>query len=180
MRTILSAGCVLEPLVEDHAAEMFEVLSDPAIYEFENGPPPSAEWLTTRYRALEKRGPQEGSELWLNWVIRLPEGSLAGYVQATVMPAGVACLACELNSRHWQQGIGRRAVLAMLEELNSFYGVTTYIAVLKAMNFRSKALLNSLGFVTGDLFTQEQYRDEADEQAMIFEAQWLKERPGPS
>lgn len=41
MRTIEASRCVLEPQVAAHACEMFSVLSDPAIYEFENEPPPA-------------------------------------------------------------------------------------------------------------------------------------------
>jgi hypothetical protein len=46
---ILRAGAlVLEPQVAAHAAEMFRVLGDPAIYEFENAPPESEAWLARR------------------------------------------------------------------------------------------------------------------------------------
>lgn len=125
---------------------MFGVLSDPAIYEFENEPPPSEEWLVRRYQVLEQRRSADGNEKWLNWVIRLPGGELAGYVQATVLPSAVASVAYELNSRYWRQGIGSNAVVAMLEELRSEYGVHTFVAILKSANFRSLGLLRSLGF----------------------------------
>lgn len=95
----MSAVLQLEPLQAEHADAMFEVLSDPAIYEFENAPPASREWLRARYQRLALGGPADGSERWLNWVIRLPDGALAGYVQATVFPSGLALVAYELNSR---------------------------------------------------------------------------------
>ena len=125
---------------------MFEVLSDAAIYEFENAPPASAEFLVHRYERLESRRSANGSELWLNWVIRLPSGALAGYVQATVVQGDAAYMAYELASRYWRQGIGRTAVRAVLAELATTYGVKIFLAVLKAKNFRSEALLRSLGF----------------------------------
>ncbi len=167
MRTITTAHCMLEPLVAAHAPAMFRVLGDPAIYAFENEPPPSEEALVRRYRQLESRGPADGSETWLNWVIRLPGGELAGYVQATVLPSGAATVADELNSRHWRQGIGSSAVRAMLEELHARYAVDAFVAVLKAANFRSAALLRSLGFVPGDAGQQLRHRDQADEQVML-------------
>lgn len=167
MRTLQSARCTLEPQLQAHAAEMFEVLADPAIYEFENEPPPSVQWLAERYRRLGTRGPDDGSEQWLNWVVRLPSGALVGYVQATVLPSDVACVAYELGSAHWRQGIGSSAVRAMLDELREHYGVHTYVAVLKARNFRSEALLRNLGFEPGDLQQQAQYRDEPDELVMV-------------
>lgn len=166
MRVLQATRCTLEPQVEAHAAEMFEVLSDPAIYEFENAPPPSAQWLATRYRRLQARGPEDGSEQWFNWVVRLPCGALAGYVQATVLPSSLAYVAYELGSAHWRQGIGSSAVRAMLEELHTQHGVHTFLAVLKAANFRSEALLRHLGFEPGSPALQLQHRDEPDELVM--------------
>ena len=167
MRTLRTARCTLEPQLQVHAAEMFEVLDDPAIYEFENEPPPSVQWLAERYRRLESRGPDDGSEQWLNWVVRLPAGALAGYVQATVLPSGVAFVAYELGSAHWPQGIGSSAVRAMLDELREQHGVHTFLAVLQARNFHSEALLRSLRFEPGDPQQQAQYRDEPDELVMV-------------
>ena len=170
MRTILATHCTLEPQVAAHAAEMFRVLSDPAIYEFENAPPPSEDFMVERLRRLESRGPADGRQKWLNWVVRLPGGSLAGYVQATVLPSGISYVAYELNSQHWRKGIGTSAVTAMLDELRSSYGVHTFIAVLKARNLRSLGLLRSLGFQPGDDEQTEHARDEPDEAVMILAA----------
>ena len=167
MKTIVASRCVLEPQVTEHAAEMFGVLSDPAIYEFENEPPPSQQSLRSRYERLEKRGPADASEQWLNWVIRLPSGVLAGYVQATVLQTGVAYVAYELNSQHWRQGFGSSAVGAMLEQLRIEYEVHTFVAVLKVKNFRSMALLQNLGFTEASAEQQTQYRDEEDELVMF-------------
>lgn len=170
MRLLRATRCTLEPLLEAHAAEMFGVLSDPAIYEFENAPPPSSQWLAERYRRLEARGPGDGSEQWLNWAVRLPGGEMAGYVQATVLPASLAYVAYELGSAHWRQGIGSSAVRAMLEELRAQHGVRSFVAVLKAANFRSEALLRSLGFEIGSAAQQSQHRDEPDELVMVRQA----------
>ena len=92
MRTLIATRCTLEPQVVAHAGEMFIVLSDPAIYEFENAPPVSKEWLTDRFAKLESRTSSDGTEHWLNWVVRLPNGELAGYVQATVQNISTAKL----------------------------------------------------------------------------------------
>jgi RimJ/RimL family protein N-acetyltransferase len=167
MRTVFCAPYTLEPQVPEHAHEMFAVLSDPAIYEFENSPPTSEEWLRTRFKRLETRSSSDGKEHWLNWVIRLPNGRLAGYVQATVVESGTACVAYEINSEYWRQGIGSCTVLAMLQELEHQYAVTGFVAVLKAENYRSKALLLKLGFSAAGTEQQEKYRDEPDELVML-------------
>jgi [ribosomal protein S5]-alanine N-acetyltransferase len=167
MRAIPGPRYVLEPQLAAHAREMFAVLSDPAIYEFENAPPVSEQWLEERYRRLESRGPDDGSELWLNWVIRLPNRELAGYVQASVLGQGVAMIAYELNSRYWRQGIGSSAVQAVMDELAEVYGVRDFVAVLKAANYRSGGLLQKLGFAVASEAQCLQYRDEADELVMV-------------
>ena len=105
------------------------MLSDPAIYEFENEPPTSEEALSRRYAMLERRHSDDGTEAWLNWVIRLPSGELAGYVQATVLDSGSAYIAYELASRYWRQGIGSSAVAAMMSELQTNHAVRLYVAV---------------------------------------------------
>jgi len=146
---------------------MFRVLSDPAIYEFENDPPRSEEWLARRYEFLESRGSPDGTEQWLNWVVQLPAGELAGYVQATVLASGTSYVAYELNSRYWRQGIGSNAVTAVLEELRSTYAVHTVVAALKTANYRSVALLQRLGFSPASQPQAAEFRPEADERVMV-------------
>lgn len=146
MRALQAPGCTLEPQVAAHAPEMFVVLSDPAIYEFENEAPRSLAWLAERYARLESRASADGTEAWLNWVVRVPSGELAGYVQASVLPSADALVAYELASRFWRRGLGRSAVSAMLAELSASHGVHRFVAVLKGANYRSLGLLRSLGF----------------------------------
>ncbi len=50
MRTIEAGPLTLVPQTRAHAEEMFAVLSDPAIYTYENAPPPSLEWLRESIR----------------------------------------------------------------------------------------------------------------------------------
>lgn len=137
---------ILEPQMATHAAEMFAVLSDPAIYEFENEPPSSVDALRARFTRLESRQSPDGREQWLNWVIRVPASGLIGYVQTTVREGGHAAIAYELSSAHWSRGFASEAVLAMIGELVGRHEVRTLSAVLKRDNFRSMKLLQRLGF----------------------------------
>lgn len=146
MRAVAAPGLTLEPQTAAHAEEMFAVLSDPAIYEYENEPPPSLEWLRTRFTKLESRRSPDGGEAWLNWVIRLPTGALAGYVQATVQANGCASIAYELSSAYWGRGLATRSAGAMIGELEGRYGVSDVFAVFKQANHRSMRLLERLGF----------------------------------
>jgi ribosomal-protein-alanine N-acetyltransferase len=146
MHVIERAGLTLEPQTVAHAEEMFGVLSDPAIYEYENEPPPSVEWLRARFTKLESRQSPDGQEQWLNWVIRLPTSELIGYVQATVRSNGYAAIAYELSSTYWGRGLASQAVQAMIGELVERYGVRKLSAVFKRENQRSARLLERLGF----------------------------------
>jgi [ribosomal protein S5]-alanine N-acetyltransferase len=151
MRAIDADVLTLEPQTTAHAEEMFAVLSDPAIYEFENQPPPSVEWLRTRYAKLESRRSPDGGERWLNWVIRLRAGQLVGYVQATVVANGDTFIAYELASAHWGQGLAKTAVGAILTELFEHDQIRRFWAVLKRDNYRSVRLLERLGFAQATL-----------------------------
>lgn len=146
MRTLHFPAGTLEPQVAAHADEMFAVLGDPAIYEFENEPPASADALRWRYERLESRGSPDGREGWLNWVLRLPDGRAAGYLQATTYDGGRADVAYVLASAHWGRGLAAQAVQAMLDELATQHGITALSAILKQANHRSLALLQRLGF----------------------------------
>jgi RimJ/RimL family protein N-acetyltransferase len=157
---------MLEPLAARHAGVMFAVLSDPAIYEFENEPPPSAEWLEDRYRRLETRTSADGSELWLNWVVLL-DGQAIGYVQSTVEPAGQAWVAYEFASTYWGRGLASLATRTMIDELQDRYGVHTLLAELVAANHRSVRLLERLGFEAAGRDLADAHPVEAHERLMV-------------
>ena len=167
MRIIATPTLTLEPQTVAHAEEMFVVLSDPAIYEYENEPPPSLEWLRTRFAKLESRQSADGQQQWLNWVIRLPTSELIGFVQATVRLNGNAGIAYVLASAYWGRGLARDAVAAMMGELVEQYGVRTFSAVLKRENLRSVKLLERLGFSLASVAEHVEYQVELDELLML-------------
>lgn len=175
MRVIRTSQLALEPQLTTHAEEMFAVLSDPAIYEYENAPPSSLQWLQTRFSKLESRQSHDGREQWLNWVVRLGAGELIGYVQATVRADGAdgadgiygsALIAYEFASAFWGRGLAHEAAAAMVAELVARYQVRSFFAILKRENNRSMRLLQRLNF---SLATPEQhvaYHVDADEALM--------------
>ena len=171
MRVIETAALTLVPQTAAHAEEMFVVLSDPAIYEYENEPPLSVERLRARFAKLESRRSPDGEERWLNWVIRLGESRLIGYVQATVRPNGSAAIAYELASAFWGRGLGRQAVEAMIRELAQGYEVRSFSAVLKRENLRSLRLLERIGFAPAPPELQARCEVEPGEILMLREIQ---------
>ena len=167
MRVIRTPRLALEPQVAAHAEAMVDVLSDPAIYEYENAPPSSVEWLRERYRKLESRRSGDGREQWLNWVMRMNDGRLIGYVQATVTDDGAAAIAYELGSAWWGQGLASEAVTAMIEALRDDYAVHRLSAVFKSANARSRRLLDRLGFTAASADDESAAGIEPDESLML-------------
>ena len=157
---------MLEPLCAVHAEEMFAVLADPAIYEFENEPPESVARLQVRYTRLEARVSPKGDEQWLNWAVRQPSGELAGFVQATILSKQQSYIAYVLASRFWRQGVASSAVRAVLADLATNYSVNEAFAVLKSANYRSMGLLRKVGFMQLASGTAPPWAPENDEVTM--------------
>ena len=163
MNALRTARLTLLPQLAAHADEMFAVLGDPALYEYENQPPESIEWLRARFARLESRGSADGRQRWLNWVIRAADDRLIGYVQATVLAGGSAYIAYVLGSTHWGRGLAGEATAAVMDELSTHDGVTEFIAVLKRDNRRSLRLLERQGFVPASPATLAAHPIDADE-----------------
>jgi RimJ/RimL family protein N-acetyltransferase len=126
---------------------MFELFVDPAIYRFlDYGPPPSVEHVRQVYARLERRVSPDGTEGWLNWIVRGAGGQALGVVQATLVAPSTAWVAYVLASRHWRQGHGLAATRAMIDHLQSAYGATRFMATVEVANHASAALLRRLGF----------------------------------
>ena len=166
MRSLRTPRLTLEPQVAAHAGEMFRVLSDPAIYEYENEPPDSVDWLRARFTRLESRRSPDGAEQWLNWVVR-HDKALIGYVQATVYPEHRSGIAYVLESASWGKGLATEAVDCMIAELADRYGVRHLSAVLKRDNGRSMRLLERLGFTLASPQLHAEREIEPDEALML-------------
>ena len=146
MDTLVTAGLTLEPLVAGHAEAMFEVLSDPELYRYlEHGPPASLDHLRGVYEQLEARVSPDGSQLWLNWVVRPQGGAPVGFVQATVSGAD-AWIAYVLAAACWGRGYAFQATRAVMDHLSATCGVLRFLATVEAENERSVRLLRRLGF----------------------------------
>jgi RimJ/RimL family protein N-acetyltransferase len=140
-------GMALEPLTADHASELFPVVADPSLYEYlDYGPPASAEALAALYRKLQAGRSPDGSEIWLNWAIRIASGQAIGYVQATVLESRSAWVAYVLGRDWWGQGRARSAMNSVLQHLAAEYGCMHFLASIEAANRRSIALVRALGF----------------------------------
>jgi ribosomal-protein-alanine N-acetyltransferase len=147
MRRLAGGGLVLEPQTAEHAAELFAVLDDPELYVFIDAKGPASEAaLAERLHRLEGRRSPDGTEQWLNWVVRTGAGEVVGYVQATVRPGNEAEIAYVVGRRFWRRGYAANACRLMLSELRDAYGVQRIVATLDPRNSASVMLLAKLGF----------------------------------
>jgi [ribosomal protein S5]-alanine N-acetyltransferase len=129
-----------------HAAELYEVLRDPALYEFlEEVPPKSVEELAVKLARSEHRLSPDGKEHWLNWVVRVESGTIEGYVQAAVEASKEANLAYVFSRSFRGQGIATAAVHRMVEIVATEYKATTLFVVAETANTASIKLAQRLG-----------------------------------
>ena len=133
----------LLPLRVEHAAEMAEVLADPALHTFIGGAPLPPEALLARYERLVAGSP-DPAERWLNWVISLrAEGRLVGTVQATV--AGQTAEIAWVVGAPWQgRGIAREAARGLVDWL-TIQQVDTVVAHVHPDHHASAAVATSAG-----------------------------------
>jgi ribosomal-protein-alanine N-acetyltransferase len=129
------------------AAELFEVLRDPRLYEFlDETPPASVQALAEKLARSEHRLSPDGKQHWLNWIIRTESGAIAGCIQATVEESRETNVAYVLSPQFQGQGIATAAVRQMLEIAVNQYQATTLFIVAEAANSASLRLAERLGF----------------------------------
>lgn len=146
--TLTDGTVTLEPLREDHAAEMTLVLADASLYKFTGGEPPSLESLRQRYVRQVRGVSPAGDDAWLNWIIRDTESSAAvGYVQATIplnATRAVASLAWLVNPTYQGRGSATRATFLVIAALRTL-GVTDFRASIAGGHVASERVAERLG-----------------------------------
>jgi RimJ/RimL family protein N-acetyltransferase len=135
----------LLPIKREHAPEMFALLGDASLYEFTNDSPPhDIAALASRYEQWERRTSPDGSELWLNWLLKLREnGKLIGHVQAS-MAVPRASIAWVVGAQWQRQGYATEAATAMLAWLSQL-GVHDIRASIHPSNIPSVRVAEHLG-----------------------------------
>ena len=103
---------VLEPIHVDDAEQVAAALDDPGLHAFIGGQPASADELRSRFEFLLAGQSPDGSQGWLNWVVRdRTSSSVVGTVQATLSRhrQGVVAEVAWTVATPWQgQGKGQR------------------------------------------------------------------------
>ncbi len=144
--TLTTARLVLEPLTAWHGESLFPFLKEPLLYTYiPKEPPRAASQLSRRYETLEQRRSPDGTQLWLNWAVRVAAGGYVAMVEATLAADGTAQLAWFVFLPAQRQGYGREAVSAMLEHLAAL-GAREAVAFIDTRNTPSLRLAEALGF----------------------------------
>jgi RimJ/RimL family protein N-acetyltransferase len=147
--TLATTRLVLEPLRPEHAAEMAALLDDPLLHEFTGGTPVGVDELTARYERQVTGRSADGTERWLNWVLRRrDDGRPAGYVQATVVD-DTAELAWVVGTTHQGDGLAQEGATAMSGWLVA-HGVRRLVAHVHPEHAASAAVARRLGMSATD------------------------------
>jgi RimJ/RimL family protein N-acetyltransferase len=139
---------VLEPLLVGHATEMAALLDDPLLHTYVGGEPATLDELTATYTRQVVGRSADGSECWLNWIVRRrDDGRAAGYVQATVTEDGSrrsADVAWVIGRAHQGLGFASEAAGTMVAWLRS-EGVDKVVAHVHPDNLASLAVARTVG-----------------------------------
>ena len=161
-----------EALVAGHAPLLFPELRNEALYEFiPQDPPANVAALSARFERLEREPHSpDGSELWLNWVVReRATGAYAGTLEASVTPAQAAEIAYFVFAPYQRRGYAKEGVGVLVDCLFETYQVGVVVAEIDTRNIASISLVESLGFacvahtVDADFFkgaTSDEFRFE--------------------
>jgi ribosomal-protein-alanine N-acetyltransferase len=144
--TLETDRLLLEPLMPEHAPLLVKDLADERLYRFiPTDAPESAEALETRYRKLSSRRSPDGSQVWLNFAMRLreegtlPKASYVGMLEATVFPNRSAYVAYTVFVPFWRQGYAREGCARMLRDLLEDYRVRVVVAEMDTRNAFGRA-----------------------------------------
>ncbi|MGW1723081.1 GNAT family N-acetyltransferase [Streptomyces sp. NPDC002306] len=139
----------LVPLGVEHAREMADVLSDPALHTFIGGTPYTAEALRSRYARLVTGSP-DPAVTWCNWVLRRRDDPcLVGTVQATVTAAHHAEIAWVVGTPWQGRGYASEAARGLVAWLRA-QSVRTVVAHVHPDHRASAAVASAAGLAPTD------------------------------
>ena len=142
---------LLSPLRPEHAAQMWEVLREPALYTWiPRDPPDDVAAVERRFRAVSVGQSADGREQWLNWTAWLrTTREPVGLFEAAVQEDRKAYVAYRIRLALWRQGYAIEGMRAVINTLFSS-GVREIEAEIDSRNLRSLSLVSRLGFVLAE------------------------------
>jgi len=153
----------LEPLRIEHADELTPVLNDSMLHTYTGGEPADLAQLRARYRRQLVGQSPDGSQRWLNWLVRGEDGQALGTVQATVSEKEdelAAEVAWVIGTAHQGQGYAQEAAEVLVTWLRH-QGVRTLIAHVHPQHEASKAVARAVGLSPTETLLDGEVRWEA-------------------
>jgi RimJ/RimL family protein N-acetyltransferase len=140
---------IIEPRLPLHAAELFQIMSDPLLYQYVDTAhrPATVNALRERIERNATGKSPDGSQDWLGWVIKSEFGNIVGFITATIHQDGDAHIAYGIGSQFWGNGYAKSATEQLLSLLIKNYSVHQFCIITERENTRSVLLARKLGFV---------------------------------
>jgi RimJ/RimL family protein N-acetyltransferase len=155
---------VLDPLRVEDAEELAPLLADPRLHTYIGGVPPAVDELRDRYRRQVGGRSPDGSQRWLNWIVRRRDsGHAVGTVQATISmqdDRSVAEVAWVVATPYQRRGYARESAAEMLRWLRQ-HGISVVIAYVHPEHDASIAVARALGLRATRLTRDGEVRWEA-------------------
>ncbi len=156
----------LEPLRPEHADELATLLDDPALHTFIGGEPADVDALRDRFTRQSVGRSPDGSQRWLNWVVRRRHDAVAvGTTQATVTDEDgliTAEVAWVIAVPHQGQGYAREAADVMVRWLRGpdehSGGVEVLVAHVHPRHVASMAVARAIGLAPTDTIVDGEVR----------------------
>lgn len=143
---------LLEPITENHVAELCELFSDPELHHFVPFEPPTLEQQKERCARWAKRRSPDGTELWLNWAARDKDSAcIAAHIQAGVKEDRVASIGYVVGRAFQRKGIATECMESVFKYLREVLGVREIKAWSDTRNEASHRLAKKLGMVQVEL-----------------------------
>lgn len=161
---VRSARLELEPLRPEHADELAPLLDDVELHTFIGGEPASLDELRARYTRQVVGQSPDGSQRWLNWVVRIQDsGQAAGTTQATVEErdgALTAEVAWVIATPHQGHGYAVESARAMVQWVRE-QGVDVVVAHVHPEHQASMAVARAIGLAPTDQMVDGEVRWES-------------------
>ena len=148
--TLATDRLVLAPMSVSDAAELHALLWSPdARTGTDDGPAASLRDVRARIRRWERRRSPDGSEIWLNWTLRLKDDQTAvGRMQATVTDRW-ADVAWVIGQPFRNQGYATEAGRCIAVWLLDFFSVDEVRATIHPDNTASRRVATNVGLRRG-------------------------------
>lgn len=166
---LYTARLALEPIVESHATELCELLSEPSLHAFVPYEPISLEKQKERCQKWSKRCSTDGTELWLNWAARkIDTQQVIAHFQAGVKEDRIATIGYVVARNYHRQGIATEGLQAVFKYLREALAVREVKAWSDTRNQASHALARKLGMKKVDLIKNADYFKGTHSDEFVF------------